>query len=259
MKKIADEIHARDIYLLIYKQFKRKGYSVFPQVRNHQGQSDIRIADAIAISQSALRSTSFIGFEIKVSKSDFRSELANPEKADAIAQYCNKWFVVAPKGIISPNEVPEKWGLIEATKTQLRMTKGASELPCVQPTREFVATIVRKAEGGAALQSTYWRGYEDGKRQNTERKEDILRERSDELQKLREAVKIFEKNSGVNLFYWNNDETKRIGWAVGLIKEGSVVYKIKGIEKTLENLLGEVRAALKELETNPLKIEEASA
>ncbi|MGW5880276.1 hypothetical protein ACWFMI_27390 [Nocardiopsis terrae] len=51
--------------------------------------------------------------ELKVSRSDWRRELADPDKAGAWLPYCSRMWVVAPPGLIRPAELPAGWGLME--------------------------------------------------------------------------------------------------------------------------------------------------
>lgn len=253
------ETQSQAIYRLISNKYERMGYSVLPQVRNKPGTDDIRTADALAISQSALRDTSFIGFEIKVSKSDFRTELANPQKADEIAQFCNKWYVVAPRGVIPVKELPENWGLLEATKTQLRITKKAIDLPCVPPTREFVAMIVRKVENDKSLEKEYWRGFQEGKEQESGWRKDSQNRRDERLKTLEEAMKEFYKHTGINIIYWDKEDAKKIGKIVALIRQGGITQDIKRMEERASQILELLKDALQELEANPLPTFEKEA
>lgn len=50
-----------------------------------------------------------IGYEVKVSRSDWRRD----EKLQEYAGLCHLLYVVAPKGIVPLDEVPATWGLIE--------------------------------------------------------------------------------------------------------------------------------------------------
>lgn len=52
---------------------------------------------------------STIGYEIKVSRSDWRRD----EKLDAYMGLCHTLYVVAPKGIVPPDELPGGVGLLE--------------------------------------------------------------------------------------------------------------------------------------------------
>lgn len=53
------------------------------------------------------------GHEIKVSRSDWLTELADPAKADAFKRYMHHWWLVVPDAkIVKPGELPEGWGLL---------------------------------------------------------------------------------------------------------------------------------------------------
>lgn len=54
-----------------------------------------------------------LGFEVKVSRSDWLSELKKPEKADSLARYCDRWYlVISDPKIVKDGELPPTWGLL---------------------------------------------------------------------------------------------------------------------------------------------------
>jgi hypothetical protein len=77
----------------------------------------LRTADFLAIDMWESAGHHIIGHEVKISRSDWRRELAEPEKAEAWARYCDEWYVVAPTGMIDRTELPEGWGLITVGDT----------------------------------------------------------------------------------------------------------------------------------------------
>jgi hypothetical protein len=36
--------------------------------------------------------------------------LKQPEKAETMKQYCNKWILVAPEDVVKSSEIPKGWG-----------------------------------------------------------------------------------------------------------------------------------------------------
>jgi hypothetical protein len=70
--------------------------------------------DFLAINTWQSRGLELIGHEIKVSVSDWRSELNRPEKAERFARFCRRWYVAAPTGLAGRivHEVPPAWGLL---------------------------------------------------------------------------------------------------------------------------------------------------
>jgi len=211
------------------------------------GVNNIRTVDAIAISQSALRGIKFIGFEIKTSKSDFRNELKNVEKADEIAQYCKKWFIVATKNIISLTNFPENWGLLEATETRLKMTKEAKELNPIPPSREFVAMIVRRLENEIGMKKEYYRGYKEGREAQKKTNDRDMKWLNKKYEDLSKKLDDFKKSSGVDIWWWTENAGKEIGEIVKLILENKVEDRINHWEEQISKLLEEIRNAKKQL------------
>lgn len=70
-------------------------------------------ADALYAGFTSASGRILIGHEIKVSRSDWRAELAKVGKADAWADACHQWWIVAPStDVVPPEELPEGWGLM---------------------------------------------------------------------------------------------------------------------------------------------------
>lgn len=78
--------------------------------------------DGLAITKS-YTSPNIIGYEIKVSRGDFKQD----NKWHLYLQYCNEFFFVVPKGLITKDELPENVGLIyyDPDKKTLRTVKKA--------------------------------------------------------------------------------------------------------------------------------------
>ena len=76
-----------------------------------------RRADAVAMNMWRSRGHAIHGFEFKVSRSDWLRELKEPSKADAVAQYCDYWWLVIDGDhIVKDGELPEGWGLLTVTR-----------------------------------------------------------------------------------------------------------------------------------------------
>lgn len=139
-------------------------------------QSRIRIADYIAVDVNSCaahdlteaerareypesvygRTGAIIGHEVKVSRSDWLSELADPTKAEAWRRYCNYWWLVAPRGIVR-DDLPQGWGLMVPHGKSLRVVVPAlRRMPEAMPTRTVAALTraVMKTETRIALEAT---------------------------------------------------------------------------------------------------------
>jgi hypothetical protein len=72
-----------------------------------------RTADFVAMDLWPSRGLALHGHEVKVSRSDWLRELAEPEKAAEFIPYMNYWWaVVAGPRIVRDGELPEGWGLM---------------------------------------------------------------------------------------------------------------------------------------------------
>jgi len=100
--------------------------------------------DAYAINCYQSQGYGTVGYEIKVSRSDFLGELRKPEKSEASAFFCHRFFFVTPKDLVRPKEVPGPYGLIwVAENGRSRIVKRAQERE-VMPTWGMVAALVRR-------------------------------------------------------------------------------------------------------------------
>ena len=97
------------------------------------------------------------GFEIKVSRSDFLRELARPDKTARYMELCQFFYYVTPSGMVLPDEVPEKAGLIWVNERGCRMKKKAPNRGTPEPEWDFFAAICRRVDAVSRL------GGSDGK------------------------------------------------------------------------------------------------
>lgn len=57
--------------------------------------------------------TDIVGHEVKVSRSDVLTELADPMKCEAWAQFCTRWWlVVSDPALVDGLDIPETWGIM---------------------------------------------------------------------------------------------------------------------------------------------------
>lgn len=95
----------------------------FPELRlgsGYGGKWEQRI-DAWALSCYPSTGLQSVSYEVKVSRSDFLRELAQPEKRQAAVEMSNLFYFAAPAGIICLDELPPACGLVEfrAGKTRI--------------------------------------------------------------------------------------------------------------------------------------------
>lgn len=85
------------------------------------------------------------GHEVKVSRSDWLTELRDPDKAEAFRRYCDFWWlVVSDRSIVKVGELPDGWGLIVASGDSARVAVRAARNGAVEPMpRDLQATFAR--------------------------------------------------------------------------------------------------------------------
>jgi hypothetical protein len=140
---------AGDLYQLIVNRYPLPEWAVFSQVCE-AGAGGRRYMDAIACNLFPSRGLEIHGFEIKVSRADWIREKRCPEKADELARYCDRWWIVVPDKTIvdlKDGELPDAWGLLAVSGKSLRQIVKAPPLETVPLTRGLMATIFRRASG----------------------------------------------------------------------------------------------------------------
>jgi len=106
----------------------------------------LSIADFIAIDKYN-SSQAMHGHEVKVSRSDWLTELRDLEKSERIKRYCNFWWlVVSDASIVKDGELPDGWGLMVKAGDKLRTRVKAPALMPASLTLDFVAGLTAAAQ-----------------------------------------------------------------------------------------------------------------
>ncbi len=86
------------------------------------------------------------GHEIKVSRSDWLTELRDPTKAEAVKQYMHHWWlVVSDADIVKPGELPHDWGLLVKAGDKLRAKVAAPRLTPQPLPLDFTISLMTAA------------------------------------------------------------------------------------------------------------------
>lgn len=216
-------MNADDIKMALKTKFAEPAYAFFMEVGDRTGGRS-RSADGIAMGLWPSRGIFLTGFEIKVSRADWRSELKNPAKADMIARYCHEWYIVTPDlDIVRPGEMPTKWGHMIATARGIRIEKPAMFDKEAQPlTCQFVAAILRAAQkvsvSDEILKAMYNKGFNAGIENAKSQQPYATKHTEIELDRLRKSLKEFEEASGIEIGGWKHT-SKSLGEAVKKIAD----------------------------------------
>lgn len=221
------------------------------QVRSSTGGAS-RVADAMAFNMYGSTGYEILGFEIKVSRSDFLSELKQMSKSDEIMSYCDKWYLVVPDAaMVKEGELPKNWGLLVLGKDGKLTQKVRAIATKKEPMPDyFIASILRRGgdeverirsqyikreDIAGEIEAARKRGYEDARGYNGKQTEESLK-------RLREYVQEFEKASGISLEEWRGKEyAKSVGMYVKValaLDERSLDYQVRNIEGAIKTLQG---------------------
>lgn len=229
-----------DIYAALRLRYPLPEYVFLAEVANGTGWGANRWADALVMGVWPSRGLELTGLEIKVSRSDWTRERKRPDKAESIALYCDRWFVVAPPGVVPPDQVPPSWGLMELRGTKL-VTVVEPRVPLTpKPVdRPFLASLLRCAvqqavlPGKEALDQAERKGYEAGK-ETAKRDVELATGKTADLAR---QIAEFERVSGVQI---NNWTAGQVGAAVRcLVQRGGI-----GAVASVMNRLGQQASAL---------------
>lgn len=129
---------ARVLRALALRHDLARGWIFFPEAPTG--------IDAFAVNCYASQRNERVGYEIKVSRSDFLKELRSPEKTKRSAAYCNRFYFACPSppDVIKPKEVPDPYGLVYVSaKGRSRIVKRATWVDQA-PGWRFVGLLLRR-------------------------------------------------------------------------------------------------------------------
>jgi hypothetical protein len=143
---------APEVITALRTRFAPPEWYLVTEVANGTGYARDRhtYADAVAVNafQSGKYGAEVHLFEVKVSRSDWAHELADPGKADAVGRYCDRRWLVVPypaDAIVRAGELPAGWGLLETSLGAVKTIAPAEQTKAEPMTRAFLAALVRRA------------------------------------------------------------------------------------------------------------------
>ena len=202
------QMNTAEIREAMRRRFAAPEYALMFEVGNKTGVGCSRHADAIAMSLWPSRGLEIIGFEFKASRSDWLRELKNPAKAEKIAAYCDRWYIVAAKGCVKLDEMPVGWGYMLADDGTLKMVKKAPEMKAKEVDRDFIAAVLRRASEAdeellkVAVRREIQNSLNRRKQDIKEAVDRALRDVARENEQLKFTISEFEEASGIKLERW---------------------------------------------------------
>lgn len=197
-------ITAQDVRNILVKNYTEPEYALFFEVPSGTGGPASRYADALVVNLWPSRGLELWGMEIKVSRSDWLSELKKPAKAESIMQYCDRWYlVVGSSDIVKDGELPVNWGLMVIKKNRLVIEVPAPKLTPSNISRSFFASLCRTVKSGMIHHSQINERVQDEVNKKIQINKSLIDYRYERLKdsyyELLEQVELFEKASGISI------------------------------------------------------------
>jgi hypothetical protein len=248
---------AADVKKAIKARYSAPEWATFFEVANGTGSLGRNYADAVAMNLFPSRGLRMHGFEIKVSRGDWLSELKNPHKSDAIQRYCNHWWIVTPADIVKDGELPPTWGHLILKGNGLNCVVKAPTLDREQWEPAFLAALLRRAHeattGGvrdgvneamaterAAMAQEIKRQVDDELKARSARRDQAIRD----LDEIKQNCGLPLKENGDWRDYFSASDFAR---AVGFVHRSGVAKAYSAVEQlrtTARNLLANVDAVM---------------
>jgi hypothetical protein len=130
------------------------GWVTCEEVASGAGAVAARYADVLAFAIWPSLGHKLLGYEVKASKADLKRELADLSKHEAVAKYCDEWWLVAWDEAILLDGIPETWGILltkevdgggEHGERKLVVHRKAAPAEPVPWSKHFIASLVRNA------------------------------------------------------------------------------------------------------------------
>lgn len=235
-----------DVNAALRARFCAPEWALFFEVGDATGAQHRRWADAVAMNLYPSRGLEIQGFEVKVSRSDWTKELKTPDKSAPVQQYCDRWWIVTPAGIVKEGELPPTWGHYEVSEGgKIRQVVAAPKLESIPVSRAFVASIMRRASSAdeATVNTLVQAQLEAQRSRDRSHIDREIESRSQQLKELREQVREFEEASGIKISN-RYSGGKELGKAVKLVMASGVGQTYGGIN----SIRNTVMSTLKELD-----------
>ena len=246
---MADKVTADDIRKALSERYCEPDWYLGFEVGDGCGSEVTRHADAIAICPYPSRGYEALGFEIKVSKQDLKHEIEQPAKAEALAKYCNYWYLVVPKGLTDGINIPEPWGIIEYIDGKLRQKRKAEFFKNTIDIGFCCAFIrgIRRKDDRDLKEAMAYR-----ERMQIEHLDMETRSKLYDYEKLQERLVTLKKRTGIDLTskHWVSEyDVKAMALAKRLLDSHDdieLVTKARYLSKDIAELAGWIEKTINE-------------
>ena len=132
--------------MMRHKWPNQPSYVFFQELILGTGWSNQQRADGYLLELWPSKGFEKTAFEYKVSRSDFLSEIKNPQKRQGIKNFADYFVFVTANGICKKEEIPQDCGWYEYDGSELHIRIRPPKLPSVpNPCWSFVSSLIRAA------------------------------------------------------------------------------------------------------------------
>lgn len=198
-----------DLRVALRDRFASPEWALMFEVADATGAKQSRWADAVAINCYPSRGLEIHGFEIKVSRGDWQRELKAPDKSVPVQKYCDRWWIVAPTGIVHRDELPLTWGHLEYTEQgKLAQVVAAPVLPAEPVSRYFLASLLRNSDKAneADIAARIRKLTAEARAQDEKRIELEVERRTQKFTETRSRLAQIKALTGIDLLSWTPAE-----------------------------------------------------
>lgn len=242
-------VKASCIRTAMSKRWAAPQYAIMWEVGEGTGAQSGRFADAVIMSLWPSRGLELHGVEIKISRSDWKREAADPTKAEAIARYCDRWWVHTAPGVVDDlSDLPPAWGLREFDGKAWRTVREAEKTEAAPITRPFLAALLRRADGmmkslmDEAMREAREAQYAEAERQRARFAEEVTQAVERRTQRLSESAK------NVAAFEAAFGEGSALGWACDPRALGRAARALADCGNDYGDLVARLRNAADEID-----------
>lgn len=233
-------VKTEEVRAALRKQMCAPEWAMFHEVSNGTGaRGGAAYADVVAMSLYPSRGLELHGMEIKVSRGDWQRERQKPNKAEIIAAYCDRWWLVTGPGVVHDvGEIPTGWGWKLFDGSKLSTKQQPAFLAARPMDRVFLAALLRRASeaGDGVIRQAVKAATEEESKRNEKRLEDAIRYSTQSHENLKAVVAEFEAASGIELKRWGGN--KEIGRLAKAIDASGVAASYYGVDDLATRLVG---------------------
>lgn len=195
--------------------------------------------DLIAIMGWQSRGHEVLGFEVKVSRSDWLAELKDPAKADPLVRLCSRWWIAAPPDVVKVEELPAAWGLLVIHPEQVRAIKQAPQLNPEPWSPEvwrcmMLRQATREQHAPDDLEKAKRAGWTEGYEEGAKSAERMQKSDRDHIAALEKIIAEAEKATGVQIRFWC--DYPALGEAMRLVRDSGSSRIVEKMEKHAREL-----------------------